>query len=397
MFNPASPSPQRARLGVSLNFLTNGLMLTLVPRFPEIKQAFELSDGFYGIVVAAMGTGALLAGPLPAKMIARWGALPVSLVTTCLGALMLLSAALAPNPVIFAAALFVLGGLDANIDAAQNTQGVAVQLWAGRTIMNSLHATWSIGAALATLGGAVAAGLGIPLPIHAAVMALLIIGLAFLCWWLGTIPPEVRREQETDKHRSDAQAPGNWRRLLPVIPLAILAVAGVIPEDVTFNWSTVYLVEIFGVPVASAGVAITVMLVSQVLGRFISDPLSDRFGAAQVTCVGAGVVALGSLLVWLTPLPALVYVGLILTGLGCAPIVPMAYAAAGRVPGVAAGTGITLVGFTMRVGFALNSPIMGGISELAGLRMAFIVPVLAGLVAAYLAWYARPRPGASIR
>lgn len=38
-----------------MNFFTNGLMLTLVPRLPEIKQAFELSDDFYGIVVAAMG------------------------------------------------------------------------------------------------------------------------------------------------------------------------------------------------------------------------------------------------------------------------------------------------------------------------------------------------------
>ena len=77
-----------------MNFFTNGLMLTLVPRLPEIKQAFELSDDFYGIVMAAMGAGALVVGPLPARFIARHGALKVALVSTIGAALMLALATL---------------------------------------------------------------------------------------------------------------------------------------------------------------------------------------------------------------------------------------------------------------------------------------------------------------
>ena len=38
-------SPRRARVASSVQFFTNGVLVaTLLPRLPEIKRAFELSD-----------------------------------------------------------------------------------------------------------------------------------------------------------------------------------------------------------------------------------------------------------------------------------------------------------------------------------------------------------------
>lgn len=372
-------------MGVSLNFLTNGLMLTLTPRLPEIKQGFHLSDGFYGIVVAAMGAGALLVGPLPARFIARFGALRVALVATIGAACMLAIAASATHPAVFALAFFLMGMLDAHIDAAQNTQGVAVQTWAGRTIMNSLHATWSIGAAVATLVGSIAAGLNVPLAVHGAVMAAVIVLLALVCYRMGAIPADVQSAQKRSKQRADQKAPTNWRRLLPVIPLALLGVVGVVPEDATNNWAALYLIDRFGLGFSLAGTAVTVMLIAQIVGRLLSDPLADQFGQETVAVVGGGLVALGGLLVILTPVAAPVYLGLLLMGVGCAPIVPLAFSAAGRLPGLASGTGITLVGFALRIGLTLNSPLMGGVAELTSVRTAFGLVVIAGLVASLIA------------
>lgn len=366
--------------------MTNGLMQTLLPRLPEIKQNFGLGDGIYGIVVAAGGVGAIAAGPLPAYLISRLGALKVSLYCTLAAAVFLVVAGFAPHPLVFAGALFVVGILDSCIDAAQNTQGVAVENWSGRTIINSLHGTWSIGAALAGLIGAGAAGLGVPIGVHALIMGVLIAVLALICYRMGHIPADVRAAQAKAKQHSDKHAPTKWRALLPAIPLAIIGLAGIIPEDVAFNWGSLYLVREFDLSVATAGLALVTLLVCQIIGRFTADLLTDRFGAWRVAAFGGFLVGLGSLLIITAPVAWLVYVGFGLSGYGCASIIPTAFAAAGRLPGVASGTGITVVSFAMRITIAFSSPLIGGVAELSGLRTALAVGAIAGSVAAILSW-----------
>lgn len=388
------PASTIARWGVALNFMTNGLMMHLVPRLPEIKQNYALSEGFYGLLVAAMGVGAIASGPLPAKLIRHFGPLRVGLITTWLAACLLVVAGFAPHPFIFAGAFFVVGFLDASIDTAQNTQGVRVENWSGRTIINSLHGTWSIGAIIGGGIGAACAGLGVPIGWQALGMSVLIAALALACYRMGHIPAEVDERLRQTKAQQDASAHPNWRRLLPAVPLALIGLAGVLPEDVAHNWGAVYLVSQFELPFAVAGLAMVVMLAAQIVGRFTADALTDRFGAWQVATMGGLLVGLGGLTMVAAPHPALVYVGLAAMGYGCASLVPTAYAAAGRIPGVASGTGITVVSFAMRIGLAFCSPLIGGLAELAGLRLALLVAGAAGLTAAVLSWRAPKSPDA---
>ena len=98
-------------------------------------------------------------------------------------------------------------------------------------------------------------------------------------------------------------------------------------------------------------------------------------------------------MVIVTPVAPLVYLGLVLMGIGCAPIVPAAFSAAGRLPGLASGTGITLVGFAMRLALTLNSPLMGGVAEATSVRTAFSLVVGAGVVACLIARRYREHPG----
>ena len=70
-------SPSRilkARIAVSLLFMTNGaIYANLLPRLPEIKDMFELSNAMYGLVLIALPIGGVVAGPLPAPIIRRFG------------------------------------------------------------------------------------------------------------------------------------------------------------------------------------------------------------------------------------------------------------------------------------------------------------------------------------
>ena len=96
-------------------------------------------------------------------------------------------------------------------------------------------------------------------------------------------------------------------------------------------------------------------------------------------------IALGGLVVMVAPTVLVVLGGFVLLGLGCATLVPAAFAAAHELPGLGYGTGVALVGWLMRAGFVLTSPALGAIADGWGLRAGMVLPLLAGLVAVTVA------------
>ena len=72
---------------------------------------------------------------------------------------------------MLAAALFVAGACDAITDVAQNAHGLRVQRNYGRSIINSFHAVWAVGAILGGLMGAAAIALRISRTTHLAIAA----------------------------------------------------------------------------------------------------------------------------------------------------------------------------------------------------------------------------------
>src|SRR5699024_5571202 len=99
--------------------------------------------------------GAIVAGPAAAALIRRVGSARVAVGGTVLTAVAGVGAGLAPVVALFALALLVGGAMDALTDVGQNAHGLRVQRRYGRSIINSFHAVWSVGAAL---GGSMAAG-----------------------------------------------------------------------------------------------------------------------------------------------------------------------------------------------------------------------------------------------
>ena len=146
---------RHARAATAVLFAVNGALFAgLLPRYPELKDDLGMTNTVLGLVVAAFPVGALLAGPTAAALIRRNGPGRVAVVTSVALSVLLLGAALAPSPGWLAAALLTAGAADAVTDVAQNSHGLAVQRHYGRSIINQLHATWSVGA---VLGGLLAA------------------------------------------------------------------------------------------------------------------------------------------------------------------------------------------------------------------------------------------------
>ncbi|MFW6774925.1 MFS transporter [Nocardioides sp. CPCC 205120] len=399
------PTPGRARLGVSAMFFTNGVLYSaLLPRYPEIKAALGLSNTEFGIVVVAFPAGAILAAASAAPAVRRLGVPLVTAAGSALLAVAMAVAGWAPSVLVLVAALLVGGVVDAVVDAAQNVHGVAVERWRGRSIINSLHAVWSLGAATGGLVGAGAAAASVPIAAQMAVNGVVWSIVAVVAARLAVIPAAVAAGEDGSggqagspgrgEGAADADAAGGpardarrgrrraWRLLAPVV---LLAVCGTLVEDVASNWSVLYLGTEAGAPARVATLTLTVVLTGQLVGRLLGDRMTDRWGRDAVARSGGLLIAAGMAVAVAAPPYPFVLAGFALMGFGSATLVPAAFAAADRVPGLPAGTGIAVLGWLMRLGFLVTSPVVGAFSDATSLRLALLFPLAAGLLAAALA------------
>lgn len=368
-------------------FFTNGLMLAgLLPRYPEIKAAFDLSNTHFGLMVAVGPLASMLASTLPAPLIRRFGAQPVSLCGTVMMAIAVTLAGFAPAFAVFAVALGIAGFTDSIVDAAQNVHGVRVEDAYRRSIINSLHALWSLGATVGGFVGAFAAAARIPLGIHLGGVAAITVALATLATWLGRLPDR-RNDLPGARPASTKLTTSAWW----LLPLGGLAIAGALVEDIGSNWSAIYLVQSVGATAGIAGFGYSTLLGSQFIGRIVGDRATDRWGRVNVLRAGGAMIGVGGLLIVAVPTSPTVMIGYALAGFGSATIIPAAYAAAGRLPGLPEGAGITLVGWLLRIGFLVCSPIVGAVSDLTNLRVSLSLLILAGLGALLLAPVVRGR------
>ena len=208
---PPSSRLRRARTAVGACFFVNAVLYAnLIPRFPEVKADLGLSNAALGTALAALPLGALLAGLSSAPLIRRLGSARVASGGLTLLAAAVWAAAAAPNWAALAGALLLAGALDAIVDVAQNAHGLRVQRGYGRSILNAFHGLWSIGAVTGGLLGSAAAGLGVPLPVHLGVVAL-VFGVPAL---LGPPrpAPRIRRRRPRGRRNRAGASDGGARR-----------------------------------------------------------------------------------------------------------------------------------------------------------------------------------------
>ncbi|ATE55271.1 MFS transporter [Actinosynnema pretiosum] len=375
----------RARAAVAAMFFTNGaLIANLIPRYPEIKAELGMGNSAYGLAVAAFPAGAIVAGLAAGVLVRRFGSARVAVVSTALAGLGVIAAGLAPVTLVFAAAGFVAGAMDSITDVAQNAHGLRVQRRYGRSIINSFHAVWSIGA---VTGGAMSAGaiaLGIDRAPHliGAVALLAVVALVALRF---SLPGPEDAEQPEPAAAGGAGRFASAGRVVPVLAaLVLIATAGTLVEDAGNSWAAIYLGGL-GAPAALAASGYIALVGTQFIGRISGDRLVDRFGQRTVARAGGIVVAVGFGLALALPTVPGTVVGFAAAGLGIATLVPAAMHEADELPGLRPGTGLTVVSWLMRLGFLLSPPVVGLIADASSLRLGLVVVPIAGALVVLLA------------
>lgn len=391
---------RRARIAVSALFLTNGaLFANILPRYPEIKASLGLDNLGYGVAIAAFPAGAIAAGLLAAVLIRRFGSARIAVIGTVLTSLGLLSAALAPSGVLFAVALLLGGASDAITDVAQNAHGLRVQRRYGRSIINSFHAIWSIGAVLGGVMAAIAIALQLPLGVHLGISTAVFATVALVA--LRFCLPGRDDETEADGAAEPSALAGAVRRglrprtVIAIIALTLIAMAGAIAEDAGNSWATLYLADSLGAAAAIAPLGFIALVGAQFVGRLLGDPLTDRFGQRWVARIGGLIAAVGMTLALVFPSVPGTILGFAAVGFGIATLIPAAMHAADELPGLRPGVGLTVVSWLLRLGFLLSPPFVGYIAETESLRVGLIVAPAAALVAVLLAGFLDKRKTAT--
>jgi fucose permease len=367
---------RRARIAVAALFLTNGAIIAnLAPRFPELKSDLALSNTGYGIVVAAFPVGALVAGVGAGAVIRRFTSARMAVVCTAGIAALVFVAAMATTPVLLAVALFAGGACDAVTDVAQNTHGLRVQRVYGRSIINSFHAIWSLGAVIGAGMAAVAIALHVPRAMHLGVVGLVFAGVAVAAYPFLLHGPDVSEHEVAESARNGGVG---WRIYAALGALVIIAIAGAAVEDAGSSWATLYLRDGLGAAGALTALGYVALLGFQFVGRLIGDRLVDRFGERAVARVGGLITAAGMGLALAVPSVPTTIAGFAAAGIGIATVVPAAMHGADRLPGLRPGSGLTVVVWLMRVGFVAAPPIVGMVADATSLRVGLLVVPLAG-------------------
>lgn len=365
--------PSAARLAINAVFLACGVNMGLwATQIARIKLEFGLTDPGLATVVLAFACGSIPMMPLAGSLMVRWGGVR-GIRLACIGsAIGLLLLGVAPTYPTLLAASFLAGGAIGGLDVVMNGHANEIAAVWPRPILSSIHGWFSLGGLVGSAIGGALTGLGLPI---SAVLGLG--GASIFLTGLATTP-FLHLPGAAPAHAG----PGFALPTRAVLGLGLMCLFSLLIEGGIGDWTTVYLHEVAGASLDWAAAGFAGFSIAMALGRFTGDPVVRGLGPRPVV-IGSGLLtAAGIGLAVALPTPAWASAGFLLAGLGMANIVPLLFAAAGRVPGVPSSVGLAMVA-TMGYGaFLMGPPLIGFIAGAVSLRLALLVLVACGLAIA---------------
>ena len=164
-------------------------------------------------------------------------------------------------------------------------------------------------------------------------------------------------------------------------------------EGVMADWSAVFLAERLDDPYASAGIAVTVFSGFMAGGRFLGDWLKRRLGGVALARLTTG-SALAGLIVVILPLPVWVTLaGFAAVGFGISSAYPLGVSAIAELDDHYESANIAIMATVALGGFLIGPPLIGFVSEVFSLRVAFASLLPGLLVALWLTGWLRADSG----
>ena len=351
---------RRARVATFVGFAAlGGLMYTWSTSVSAFREQLGLSGGAgdfrFGLIVLSAGIAAAIGSLAVGFFADRFG--PRAPIAVCAALYPLALIGLGQVTTVgFAIPLGVMLGLFRGaMDTTLNTHGIHVERYYGRSIMSSFHACYSLGGFVLGMAGSWMAG---RYPNSATIQfsvlgtTLLLCGVLATLWMLPKdeiLPATV--ELENAGRSPDARPPASAAVVWLVIAFGVLLLGSMIAENVVGDWGQEYLHRVDHATVSVAGIAVSIFIGTEALGRVFVDRLAQRYGRPALV-FGSGLLAISGLVLAIAvnaPVASLIGFGAL--GLAMSSIAPLMFSSAGRADAANAGRNI---GIMNSIGYSAN-------------------------------------------
>ncbi len=306
---------------IYVSFISLGLPDSLLgSAWPQMQESLGVSLSLGGVISFLITASTILSSLMSHRVIQRFGTGGVTMCSVAMTALALLGFSLSDSFLVLCLWAIPYGLGAGSVDAALNN---FVALHCKAKHMSWLHCFWGIGATGGPyiMGLCLSRGMGWQAgyrTISFLQMALTLILLLSLPLW---------KKQELPLSGGETVRPQTpqWGKLLkrPGVKAALTAFFFYSALELTTGlWGSSYMVAVRGISPETAAKWISLFYLGITAGRFFSGFLTLWFSDDAMVRLGEGTAIVGIILLLLPLHNLFLCVGLILTGLGCAPIYP---------------------------------------------------------------------------
>ncbi len=368
---------------IYLAFISLGLPDSLLgSAWPVIHQEIQTPLSWSGVIFMIISVGTILSSLLSDRLTHRFGAgkvTAISVATTCV-ALFGFSVCQSFPALCLMAIPYGLGA--GGVDAALNNY---VALHYASRHMSWLHCMWGVGATVGPyiMGAALSGGLGW----NAGYRIIGVIQLALTAILFVSLPLWKTADGGAERPDGNRALPLREAVALPGAKAVMLCFFCYCATEQTVGlWASSYLVNARGVDAVTAARYGSLFFLGITAGRAISGFVTMKLNDTQMVRLGQGLIAAGILLLILPLGERAALTGLIVVGLGCAPVYPSLIHATPAHFGAERSQAI--IGIQMAsayVGTSLMPPLFGWLAAKTTIRLlpAYLLVLLAFMIVSH--------------
>ncbi|MEM1236133.1 MAG: MFS transporter [Pseudomonadota bacterium] len=341
---------------------------------PDIKAGLGVNDAVFGALMIGNPVGLVSAMWLAPRIDAALRDRALQVVTAVF-AMCFIIPGIAPTPVLFALGMVALGMASGLTDVIMNARVSELEARHKRTLMNVAHGMFSLAYAVSALATGFLRDASQP--------PWVALGLAALAGMVLCLFLRMSVEPAEDDPGTSQSMP--W--LIVGICGAIVLLA-FLTEGTVETWSALHIERTLGGDPLAGAIGPVMLGITMAIGRLGGQGLSDRFKDEKVIVIATLLASSGLFIAAAAQSPAMAYLGFGILGLGVSVIGPLGLALVGRKVSARHRTEaiakVAVLGFS---GFFIAPVLMGGLSELYSLRVAYTVMAFGVLSTIGFVWW----------
>ena len=242
-----------------------------------------MNDAELGSILFMLPLGALCSLPFSGLLISKVGSRWMSVISLVVYVLSLVAISLAPTTFLLSIVLFLFGMFGNFGNISLNAQGISIQHYIQKSILSSLHAMWSVGAFTAAAFTDWMMEEEKTMQQHYLLIAFVMI-IVVVPLFFGLVKDPVQTNENQKIFAWPTKA---------LLLLGLICFCGAMSEGTMADWSSLYYRKVINQPHVVSALGYTAFALFMSIGRFVGDPLIERWGHGPILKANGILIAIG--------------------------------------------------------------------------------------------------------